>query len=183
MSDQIPGQNNQPEQPTAQPQTPAQPPAAPQEPIAQPQQHMPPQQPFPPQMPQQQPAPAQDPYAAYQPTPPQSTKEQLTSTVTLNYWLSVFFAWLPALIFYFTEKGKSPLSDQYHRENLNFSILRTIAVLASSFIIWIPILGQIIWFVAWAGGFVLHLLVALKAKERFEAGEAPGFLFNLPMIK
>lgn len=126
----------------------------------------------------QQPAPG----AAYQ-QPQQSTAEQIANTVNLNYWLSVFFVWLPALIFYFTEKGKSPLSDQYHRENLNFSLLRTIAIIAASFIIWIPILGQIVWLVAWLGGFILHLLVAIKAKERFEKAEAPGFLFNMPMVK
>lgn len=101
----------------------------------------------------------------------------------LNYWLSVFFTWLPALIFYFTEKGKSELSDQYHRENLNFSLVRTGAIVASLLLIWIPVLGQLLYLAAWLGGLILHIMVAAKAKERFANGEAPGFLFNLKLIK
>lgn len=156
---------------------------------------VPPATPVPPAAPQgaPQPPPSSHPqqggaqYQAPPPPPPhgapQGAPQDLSNTVVLNYWLSVFFAWLPALIFYFTEKGKSPLSDQYHRENLNFSLIRTGAMIIAMFVAWIPILGQIIWLVAWLGGLILHLLVAVKAKDRFLDGEAPGFLFNIPLVK
>src|SRR5690606_29848618 len=46
------------------------------------------------------------------------------NTITLNYWLSVFFAWLPALIFWMIEKDKgNARATAFHVSNFNFSLL------------------------------------------------------------
>lgn len=162
-----------------------------------PQQPVPPQQPSAPQQPAsghpEQPAqPAQPGYAApgqpqyQQPPPAASTPEQMANTVTLNYWLSVFFAWIPALIFYFIEKGKNPFADMYHRENLNFSLVRTAVGVATFIIAVIPYIGWILAMLLWIGQvvlFVFHLMAAISATERFKAGQKPNFIFNIPFIK
>lgn len=122
--------------------------------------------------------------AGYAPPPPaQGSPEQLLNNVNLNYWLSVFFMWIPALIFYMIDKGKNPLVDKYNADNLNFAILRTIVMIAGWVLVVIPVLGALIAFAANVAGFVLHLLVAAKAKERFMRGEEPGFKFNIPIVK
>lgn len=193
MSDQTPNVNNaengdQP--PFGQPVPPQAPPAAPHG------------QPVPPQGAPGNPygaapgQPVQDPSAQYyQQAPhqaagaqgswqqPQANPNQLADNINLNYWLSVFFVWIPALIFYFTDKGKSPLADQYNRENLNFSLLRTGAAIAAFILAFIPFIGWLLSLALNVGGFILHLLVAIKAKENFQKGAAPGFMFNIPMVK
>lgn len=62
------------------------------------------------------------------PAQPAANPEQGYTTLTLNYWLSVFFSWIPALIFYFVEKGKNSVIDEHNRVNLNFQLVRTIVV-------------------------------------------------------
>ena len=107
--------------------------------------------------------------------------------ITLNYWLSVFFVWLPALIFYFIEKDKGhQLANAYHRENLNFSLVRTIVYVATVVIGWIPYIGWIIAILLWIGSivlFVFHLIAAIKATNNFREGKGPEFIFNIPMVK
>lgn len=169
------------------PQTPEQP------------QYQPPQAPVPPQ-PQYQ-APQQPQYQAppaggqapppggYQ-QPPAGYQQPVAdpaNTITLNYWLSVFFTWIPALIFYLTEKDKgNPRALAFHRDNLNFSLLRTgiyVIVLIGSFI---PYLNLIIVPVAWIAQvvfFVFHIIAAVKAPEAYRTGNAKAFAFNLDLVK
>lgn len=158
------------------------PPAAPTPPPAAPAAPVPPQPQY--QQPQyqqpQQPGYQQPQYAAADPA------AQAASMVTLNYWLSVFFTWLPALIFYFVEKGKNPLADQYHRENLNFSLVRMIPIVATWVLAFIPYLGAILAILLWivsAVLFVFHIIAAVKATENFKQGIPPQFIFNIPFIK
>ncbi|MFV0433471.1 MAG: DUF4870 domain-containing protein [Leucobacter sp.] len=180
-----------PQQPTA-----PQPPAAPQ----------PPQYQAPPAGAYQQPAhqaPQQPQYQAppaggYQPPQqpgyqqPQTVADPV-SNITLNYWLSVFFGWIPALIFLLIDKDKgNPRLHQMNAANMNFTLLRIFAI-AAAYVLWfilifIPyigaFLGGLILFVAWVGGFVLHILAAVKAPEAYRTGQpVDPFLFNLPMIK
>ncbi|EYT51853.1 hypothetical protein H490_0114685 [Leucobacter sp. UCD-THU] len=173
-------------------------PSAPQAP-EQPQ-YQPPQPPVPPQQPQYQ-APQQPQYQAppaggqappsggYQ-QPPAGYQQPVAdpaNTITLNYWLSVFFTWIPALIFYLTEKDKgNPRALAFHRDNLNFSLLRTgiyVIVLIGSFI---PYLNFIIVPVAWIAQvvfFVFHIIAAVKAPEAYRTGNAKAFAFNLDLVK
>ncbi|WP_053352091.1 DUF4870 domain-containing protein [Leucobacter musarum] len=185
--------------PVQQHQAPAAPPVPPQQP-AQPQFQAPQAPPVPPQQPQQ---PGQPQYAAPQygapqagQTPPPGGYAQPgyaqpvadpTSNVTLNYWLSVFFTWIPALIFFFVDKDKG---DQrlylYQRENLNFSLLRTgvyLAIVIASFIPYVNlVLVPLLW-IAQIVGFVFHIIAAVKASDGFRRGEQPGFIFNIPLVK
>ena len=191
---QVPG-----EQPTGNPPTPQapQPPQAPVPPVQQPAAPQQPQfqQPAAPQQPQapqyqapqapqapqyQQPGGGQVPPGGYQQQYAQQPVADPVSNITLNYWLSVFFTWLPALIFFLIEKDKgNRQAYDYHRDNLNFSILRVIV----GFVAIIPYIG---WAIAVLGGivlFVFHLIAAAKAAEAFRTGQKPPFIFNIPLIK
>ncbi|MET4002510.1 putative membrane protein [Arthrobacter sp. UYCu511] len=99
-------------------------------------------------------------------------------TVVLNYWLSVFFSWIPALIFFLTEKGKNGLSDEYHKANLNFSILRGIAGVLT----FIPYLGFVFGIIG-LGLFIIHIIAAVEAPKKFRNGEVYKFPFNVQIIK
>lgn len=117
-------------------------------------------------------------------TPPQA--QPIGNSLQLNYWLSVFFIFIPALIFFLTEKGRSPKLDQFNRENLNFSLIRTGVWLISVILGGIPILGWLIVIAAFIVQlvlFVFHILAAVKVKENFDAGRDPGFIFNIPLVK
>ena len=188
--------------PTAPPSAP-QPPAAPEQPTGAPQYQAPQQPPAAPQQPQQPAAPQQPQAPQYQApaggqTPPPGGTQQPpagyaqpvqdpASTITLNYWLSVFFVWIPALIFFIIEKDKgNQLATAYHRENLNFSLVRTGVIIATGILSLIPYLGFIIAILGWIAGvvlFVFHIMAAAKAPEDFRRGAAPSFIFNIPFIK
>lgn len=116
---------------------------------------------------------------AYQQQPyQQQTMADPASAVTLNYWLSVFFSWIPALIFFLTEKGKNGFSDEYNKANLNFSILRGI----TGFLVVIPYLGVIFGFLALAL-FIIHIIAAVEAPKKFRSGQPYKFPFNIAFIK
>ena len=200
---------NQGGQPAPEGQTPPPPPG--QQPAAQ-QPQVPPHQPQmpPPQQEGQQAPPAggyQQPPAGgyqqpagggYQPPPPGGYQQpgayqqpqygnEAVNMITLNYWLSVFFAWLPALIFYFIEKDKgNQLANVYHRDNLNFSLVRTIVYVATVVIGWIPYIGWLLAILLWIASivlFVFHIIAAVKAPTNYREGKAPEFIFNIPMVK
>lgn len=178
------------------PQQPSQP-AAPQQP-AQPQQQ-PPAAPQPPQQPAQlqQPPQYQAPPAGGQTPPPGGYQQPQAgyaqpvsdpvSNVTLNYWLSVFFTWIPALIFFLIEKDKgNQQAYAYHRDNLNFSLLRVGLGIVTYIIMLIPYIGWIIGLLLWLASivlFVFHIIAAAKAPQAFRSGQQPGFIFNIPIVK
>lgn len=161
-------------------------PAAPVNP-AYPQQQYP-QQPYPQQGQQQYPPqgqqyPQQYPQQGQQHYPQQGYQQQVSqqataNTVQLNYWLSVFFSWIPALIFYVSEKGKNQLADEYHRQNLNFALVRVICSVG----IVIPYLG-FLFFIAAIVLFVFHIMAAASAQSNFNRGQLPKFVFNLNLVK
>ena len=184
-------QYQSPAAPPASPQTPQYqaPPAQPQQPYQQPQQPQQPQQAYP--QPPQYGAPGQTPPppGGYQ-QPPAGYAQPAAdpaSNVVLNYWLSVFFSWIPALIFYLVDKDKG---DQrvyaYQRDNLNFSLLRLGVGIATWILGLIPYIGLIFGFLLGIGSlvlFIFHIIAAVKASEGFRRGERPGFIFNVPLVK
>lgn len=132
---------------------------------------------------QQQPAHGQPPV---QQQPYQAGAVDPANNVTLNYWLSVFFSWIPALIFFMVDKGKGSLVDEYHKANLNFSILRAIVGIATSFILVIPVLGIILAIVLGLASialFVIHIMAAIDAPKKFRAGQPYKFPFTIEFIK
>lgn len=101
------------------------------------------------------------------------------NTVTLNYWLSAFFSWIPALVFFLTEKGKNSLVDDFNKENLNFSIIRGIAG-----VLWVVVPGiGFIFGLAALALFVMHIIAAVEAPKKLNSGQPYKFPFNIPFIK
>lgn len=110
------------------------------------------------------------------------------SMITLNYWLSVFFTWLPALIFWLIEKDKgNARATAFHVANFNFSLLRTGVYIVAYILALIPYIGWIIAILLWIGSivlFVFHIMAAVKAPEAYRNnGKTDNFVFNLPLIK
>lgn len=110
------------------------------------------------------------------------------SNLTLNYWLSVFFTWVPALIFWIIEKDKgNQRAIAFHVANLNFSLVRTIVAVAAGILATIPYVGWFLGFVLWIGSivlFVFHIIAAAKVADEYRgSGKADPFIFNIPMIK
>lgn len=104
--------------------------------------------------------------------------------LTANYWLSVFFFWIPALIFFLVESPKAtPQVRALHAANLNFSLLRTALLLFGWLLLVIPGVGPFILMLAHIGGFVLHIVAAAKVSDTYRAGGADPFLFNIPLVK
>lgn len=156
------------------------PPAAPQQPAAAPQQ---------PQY-QAPPAGAQTPPAGGYQQPQQGYAQPAAdpvSNITLNYWLSVFFTWIPALIFFLIEKDKgNQQAYAFHRDNLNFSLLRVGVVVATYILMIIPYIGWLLAIVLWLGSlvlFVFHIIAAVKAPDAYRRGGQPEFIFNIPLVK
>ena len=165
-------------QPTpSQPEAPApQQPAAPVPPPAAPQYQAPPAGAY--QQPPQQPP------QGYQ--QPQATTDP-ASTITLNYWLSVFFTWLPALIFWMIEKDKgNQRANEFHVANLNFSLIRTGVGVVGWILGLIPYIGWIIAILVWIASivlFVFHIMAAAKAPDAYRQVGRPEFVFNYPLVK
>ena len=164
-------------------------PAAPQQPVPpqQPQYEAPPQQPqykAPPQQPQYQ----QPPAGYAQPGYAQPAAVNPVGNLQLNYWLSVFFVWIPALIFFLVDKDKgNGRLRQLHVANLNFSLLRTIVYVATFVLMVIPYIGWLIALLLWIGQivlFVFHIIAAAKVAQAYQNGQpADPFILNLPMVK
>lgn len=168
-----PGAPAQPGAPQGAPGQPQQPYGQPQQPYGQPQPGYgpPPGQPG-------QPGQYQQPYGAVDPA---------QSNITLNYWLSVFFTWIPALIFYVVDKDKqNPRLRALQTANLNFALMRVGVGVATWLFVWIPYLGAVI---AFLGGifsivlFVFHIIAAAKSSEAYRSGTPDPFIFNLPLVK
>lgn len=116
------------------------------------------------------------------------------TTLTLNYWLSVFFTWIPALIFFFVERGKNATVDAHNRANLNFQLVRTLVGIATGLIPTIlglipylgGLLGGLIGFVLWAASivlFVFAIIAAVKGPEEARAAREYKYPFNIDFVK
>lgn len=106
--------------------------------------------------------------------------------VQLNYWLSVFFIWIPALIFFLIERGKDARADAYHRDNLNFALLRTAVLVAGSLLGFIPFLGPLLTGLVWVASvvlFVFHIVAAAKLPQTYRDGAPPAFVINVPFLQ
>lgn len=116
------------------------------------------------------------------------------TTLTLNYWLSVFFTWIPALIFFFIDRGKNATVDAHNRANLNFQLVRTIVYVATGIIPMVlglipylgGILGGLVGFVLWAASivlFVFAIIAAVKGPQEARAGREYKYPFNIDFVK
>lgn len=135
--------------------------------------------------PQQQPYASPAPYGAGQfggqmvPGWNDGPTESGASTVTLNYWLSVFFSWIPALIFYLTEKDKNALVAEHVKENLNFQITRIIVAA----VMIIPLIGWVVGGIATLVLFVVAILGAMQGPDTYRRGQVYKFPLAIRLIK
>lgn len=105
-------------------------------------------------------------------------QQSALTNLQLNYWLSAFFGW-PAIIFYFIDKGKSPLLDQHLKEVLNLGILRLIC----GVLVGVPVVGWLIGGVASLALLVIGIMGALAGPDAFRAGQPYKYPFNVSFIK
>ncbi|MGO1409950.1 MULTISPECIES: DUF4870 domain-containing protein [unclassified Microbacterium] len=104
--------------------------------------------------------------------------------ITLNLWLSVFFSWIPALIFYLVEKDKvNPVARKAAADNLNFQLIRIIAIVAAAFLLFVPIVGALIYAVVGIGTFVIAIIHAAKVPGDVNAGQYGKFMLTPDWIK
>lgn len=108
------------------------------------------------------------------------------SNLTLNLWLSVFFMWIPALIFYLVEKDKvGPAQQKANADNLTFQLMRV----ALSFVLVlgvIPFLGWIIAAlvpIAHLVFFIFAIIHAVKVPAEVEQGRYGTFIWTPEIIK
>ncbi len=132
-----------------------------------------------PQQPQQAPQ--------YQATPAPGAGDPV-SNLQLNYWLSVFFTWIPALIFWLIEKDKgNQRATAFHVANFNFSLVRVGVGIVIWIIGMIPYIGWLIAILLWLASivlFVFHIMAAAKVKDAYAGnGKTDPFIFNIPFIK
>lgn len=76
--------------------------------------------------------------------------ENEVSSITLDVWFSVFFGWIPALIFYAQRNGSTPLTQKVYRNVLGFWLTNVFLLLGSAI----------------AGG-IIALLALAAGNERF----------------
>ncbi|MGO1769053.1 MAG: DUF4870 domain-containing protein [Microbacterium sp.] len=109
---------------------------------------------------------------------------QEPGNITANLWLSVFFTWIPALIFYLVEKDRvTPVARKAAADNLNFQLLRIIAIAGSALLLLIPVLGVLLYFVVTIGTFVIAIIHAAKVPGEVRSGQFANFILTPPWVK
>lgn len=116
----------------------------------------------------------QQPYGGAQASP-----DNGFGNLQLNLWLSVFFSWIPALIFWLTDKDKTvdPVRKA-NGDNLSFQLLRVIVGVCSV----IPFLG-ILAGIASIGLFVVAIINAVQVPSAIREGRPAKLTFAPSWIK
>jgi uncharacterized membrane protein len=95
------------------------------------------------------------------------------SQLQLNLWLSVFFGWIPALIFFVTARDTcTPAVREAHTKNMNFALVRLIVGIATA----IPIVGWILGGLASIVLFVFAIINAVQVPDQIRSGRRPEFI-------
>ncbi|MGB6038878.1 MAG: DUF4870 domain-containing protein, partial [Gordonia sp. (in: high G+C Gram-positive bacteria)] len=115
----------------------------------------------------------------------------VTTNLSINFWLSAFFSWLPAVIFYFMDKDKVPaITRSYAAANLNFQILRTLVGFGAWVIMMlivlvgggslspaVSLLFSLVIFGISIYLFVLQIMAAIKVQDCARRGEPADNLY------
>ncbi|WP_291280175.1 DUF4870 domain-containing protein [Galactobacter sp.] len=97
------------------------------------------------------------------------------STLQLNLWLSVFFSWIPALIFFLTcRDSSSPAVREAHTKNMNFVLVRLIVGVVTA----IPFVGWIVGGIASLVLFIISIINAVQVPSQIRAGQRPMFVMD-----
>lgn len=117
-------------------------------------------------------------YGAPAGRPAALTQDEL-SDITLDLWLSVFFAWIPALIFYLIRRDTaSPLARKAYADNLNWQIVALIIGAASGILMFVFI-GFITMFIP----FVVSLIIAITVPGQLRQGQPGKFILAPSWVK
>lgn len=134
----------------------------------------------------------QQPVSQFQPGMNGPVSEGDLGSLKLNYWLSVFFSIIPALIFYFIKKGRNQTVDSYLKSNLIFSAIRFVVGIIYSYFSFAAV-AEVIKNPEAAGSstysiittvmmllglvlFVVHIVLAATLNSRVNDGKGPMFL-------
>lgn len=106
-------------------------------------------------------------------------REDELSELTLNLWLSVFFQWIPALIFYVMRKDTaSPLVRKALTDNLNWQIVSLLISFVSGLLM---IVG--VGFITVLVPFVFSIIHAATVPGQIRAGQTGKFYLTPSWVK
>ncbi|WP_404285379.1 DUF4870 domain-containing protein [Glutamicibacter arilaitensis] len=99
--------------------------------------------------------------------------------IQLNGWLSAFFGIIPALIFFIIDKERTnPIVRDFHRDTLNFSIIRAIIGLLAL----LPVIGWVIGLLGGIACFVVAIMAAINAPNEYQARRSYKYPFNFTFV-
>lgn len=97
------------------------------------------------------------------------------STLQLNLWLSVFFGWIPALIFFVSARDNAhPAVREAHTKNMNFAIIRVICGAVAV----VPFVGWILGGLATVVLFIFAIINAAQVPGQITSGRRPEFVLE-----
>ena len=119
-------------------------------------------------------APAGAPYGYAAPVQP---------NITLNLWLSVFFGWIPALIFFLVEKDKvAPNYQRANAANLNFQIVIAIGI-AASYLLTFVLIGLLTLPLVYLAQLIFGIIHAINVPQQLAAGQEGKFYLAPSWVK
>lgn len=107
------------------------------------------------------------------------------SNITLNLWLSVFFSWVPALIFFLIEKDKvAPNYQRANAANLNYQIIVVIAYAAVGVISVVTFgIGAILYALLPIAQLIIGIMHAINVPNQLAAGQEGKFYLAPSWVK
>jgi uncharacterized Tic20 family protein len=120
------------------------------------------------------------PAAAPQPSAPFTPAED-KQYATLATFLNIIFL-IPALIFYLAFKDRGPMINQQSKENLNWSINATGALIICIILQIIPFIG-LLFLLLYIAVLILNLIFSIIGGTKVNAGEFYKYPFAIRFIK
>lgn len=103
--------------------------------------------------------------------------------ITINLWLSVFFGWIPALIFFLIEKGKVPANyERANAANLNFQIVLAIGIVAS-YILSFVLIGLFTLPLVYLAQLIIGIIHAVNVPNQLATGQEGKFYLAPNWVK
>ncbi|MFB7250359.1 DUF4870 domain-containing protein [Microbacterium sp. NPDC056234] len=107
------------------------------------------------------------------------------SNITANLWLSVFFSWVPALIFFLVEKDKvAPNYQRANAANLNYQIIVAIAYAAAGLITIVTFgIGAILYALLPIAQLIIGIIHAINVPTQLQSGQEGKFYLSPNWVK
>jgi uncharacterized Tic20 family protein len=120
------------------------------------------------------------PAAAPQPSAPFTPAED-KQYATLATFLNIIFL-IPALIFYLAFKDRGPMINRQSKENLNWSINATGALIICVILQVIPFIG-LLFLLLYIAVLIINLIFSIIGGTKVNAGEFYKYPFGIQFIK